>query len=151
MPGDMGDSLPYVNVGTGRTVLDVAVGLSTTCAMLDNGTTKCWGVNTYGQLGMGDDTLPNIGDGGGEMGDPLVPLQVGTGFSVAAVSAGRDNILVLRDDGKVIVFGDNNNSQGVKADALRCVSMSIAMKKRMKVLQHDWFKTGIKKPSSHIR
>jgi adenylate cyclase len=49
-------------------------------------------------------------------------------------------------DGVMIVFGDNTTSRGVKADAIRCVSMAIAMKKRMKVLQHDWFKKGIKKP-----
>lgn len=49
-------------------------------------------------------------------------------------------------DGVMIVFGDNADSKGVKADAIRCVSMAIAMKKRMKVLQHDWFKKGIRKP-----
>ncbi|MGQ9426124.1 adenylate/guanylate cyclase domain-containing protein [Gilvimarinus sp. F26214L] len=49
-------------------------------------------------------------------------------------------------DGVMIVFGDNPQSQGAKNDAIRCVSMAIAMKKRMKVLQHDWFKKGIRKP-----
>jgi len=49
-------------------------------------------------------------------------------------------------DGVMIVFGDNTNSQGIKQDAIRCVSMAIAMKKRMKVLQHEWFKKGIRKP-----
>lgn len=49
-------------------------------------------------------------------------------------------------DGVMIVFGDNTNSQGVKTDAIRCVSMAISMKKRMKVLQNDWFKNGIRKP-----
>jgi adenylate cyclase len=48
-------------------------------------------------------------------------------------------------DGVMIAFGDNT-SQGAKVDATRCVSMAIAMKKRMKVVQHEWFKKGIKKP-----
>ena len=49
-------------------------------------------------------------------------------------------------DAVMIVFGDNVTSQGIKNDAIRCVSMAIAMKKRMKVLQHEWFKKGIRKP-----
>lgn len=49
-------------------------------------------------------------------------------------------------DAVMIVFGDNVNSQGIKTDAIRCVSMAVAMKKRMKVLQHAWYKKGIRKP-----
>ncbi len=49
-------------------------------------------------------------------------------------------------DGLMIVFGDHNDSKGVKTDCFRCVTMAIEMRKRMKVLQHDWFKKGIKKP-----
>ena len=49
-------------------------------------------------------------------------------------------------DGVMIVFGDNQKSKGIKNDAIMCVSMAIAMKKRMKVLQQEWFKRGIKKP-----
>lgn len=49
-------------------------------------------------------------------------------------------------DAVMIVFGDNTNSKGIQEDAIRCVAMSIAMRKRMKVLQHEWFKKGIRKP-----
>src|SRR5690606_29494574 len=48
-------------------------------------------------------------------------------------------------DAIMVFFGDTN-SQGVKGDCLRCVSMAIAMKKRMKSLQQEWFNQGIKKP-----
>jgi adenylate cyclase len=48
-------------------------------------------------------------------------------------------------DAIMVLFGDNN-SQGVKADCLRCVSMAIAMKKKMKSLQMEWFNQGIKNP-----
>lgn len=48
-------------------------------------------------------------------------------------------------DAIMVLFGDAN-SQGVKADCIRCVSMAIAMKKKMKSLQLEWFNQGIKKP-----
>jgi len=48
-------------------------------------------------------------------------------------------------DGIMVIFGDHD-SKGLKSDALRCISMSIAMRRRMKVLQQQWFNQGIKKP-----
>lgn len=48
-------------------------------------------------------------------------------------------------DAIMVLFGDTN-SQGIKADCLRCVSMAIAMKKKMKSLQMEWFNQGIKNP-----
>ncbi|WP_027328857.1 adenylate/guanylate cyclase domain-containing protein [Marinimicrobium agarilyticum] len=48
-------------------------------------------------------------------------------------------------DGIMVMFGDSN-SKGVKQDCMNCVSMSIAMKKRMKSLQQEWYNQGIKKP-----
>lgn len=49
-------------------------------------------------------------------------------------------------DAVMIVFGDTSDTHGIKSDCIRCVAMSIAIKKRMKVLQQEWFKRGIKKP-----
>ncbi|HEY7884138.1 MAG TPA: adenylate/guanylate cyclase domain-containing protein [Cellvibrionaceae bacterium] len=48
-------------------------------------------------------------------------------------------------DGIMVLFGDNN-SKGLKEDCLRCVTMAVAMKKKMKSLQQEWFSQGIKKP-----
>ncbi len=47
-------------------------------------------------------------------------------------------------DGIMVIFGDHE-TRGTKGDCLRCVSMAIAMKKRMRVLQNHWFSQGIKK------
>lgn len=49
-------------------------------------------------------------------------------------------------DGVMIVFGDTPTSKGIKEDAIRCVAMGIAIRKRMKVIQQLWFKKGIRKP-----
>ncbi|WP_041522637.1 adenylate/guanylate cyclase domain-containing protein [Gilvimarinus agarilyticus] len=48
-------------------------------------------------------------------------------------------------DAVMVLYGDSG-SKGVKDDCLRCVSMAIAMKKRMKSLQQEWHNQGIKKP-----
>ena len=59
-PGEMGDNLPPIDLGTGRTAVEISSGDSLYCARLDNGTVKCWGRNTYGQLGQGHTN--NLGD-----------------------------------------------------------------------------------------
>ena len=43
----------YVNVGLGRTVTAVSLGDKFTCAILDDGSLKCWGDNSIGQIGLG--------------------------------------------------------------------------------------------------
>jgi len=74
LPNQMGNALPAVSLGTGRTALGVAAGESHSCALLDNATLECWGRGTEGQLGLGG-TL-TLGDGAGEMGDSLLTLQL---------------------------------------------------------------------------
>ena len=48
-------------------------------------------------------------------------------------------------DAILIFFGDPD-TQGVKADAVACVSMAIAMRKRMRELDSVWRASGIEKP-----
>jgi hypothetical protein len=40
--GQMGDSLPYVQIGTGYSVIGVAAGDSFVCVLLNNQKVKCW-------------------------------------------------------------------------------------------------------------
>jgi class 3 adenylate cyclase/HAMP domain-containing protein len=48
-------------------------------------------------------------------------------------------------DAIVIFFGDPE-TLGVKEDALACVTMAIAMRKRMKELESGWMESGLEKP-----
>ncbi|WP_204378497.1 adenylate/guanylate cyclase domain-containing protein [Agaribacterium haliotis] len=57
----------------------------------------------------------------------------------------RGTIDKFMGDGLMVMFGDTN-SDGIKADALRCISMAIDMRKKMKELEMKWFSQGIKKP-----
>ena len=74
----MGDNLPVVDLGTGRTakMISASTGGAHTCAVLDDDSVKCWGWNDSGQLGLGDTS--NRGDGPGEMGDNLPVVDLGT-------------------------------------------------------------------------
>ena len=72
--GEKGDALPAVNLGAGRTAVELAAG-HFTCARLDNGAVKCWGLNNDGQLGLGDRNAR--GDVPGEMGDALPAVSLG--------------------------------------------------------------------------
>lgn len=48
-------------------------------------------------------------------------------------------------DAIMVIFGDSQ-SEGLKMDCIRCVSMAIEMRKKMKELQQRWFNQGIKSP-----
>lgn len=77
-PGEMGDNLPAIDLGGGRTAVAVGSGISHTCALLANQRVKCWGDNSYGQSGQGNTAdFPTLGGQPGQMGDALPPIDVG--------------------------------------------------------------------------
>ena len=104
-PGQMGAALPAVSLGPGRTALQLTAGFSHTCARLDDGSVKCWGGNTSGQLGLGD-TLSR-GTAPGQMGAALPAVDLGPGRSAVQVSAGDLHTCARLDDGSVKCWGDN--------------------------------------------
>ena len=107
--GEMGDALSAVNLGSGRTATAIAAGGGLTCARLDNGSLKCWGLNAAGQLGLGDTN--SRGDGPGEMGDNLPAIALGTGRTALAVSTGFTHTCALLDNHKVKCWGQNSSGQ----------------------------------------
>ena len=101
----MGNSLPYVDLGTGRTAKSLAVGLRYSCALLDNDRIKCWGTGNGGENGAG--TGANLGDSPGSMGNALPYVDLGTGRTVKTLhsdGAGSHTCVVL-DNGLMKCWG----------------------------------------------
>ena len=105
---EMGDNLPAVSLGTGRTAKAISAGGHHTCALLDDNSVKCWGGNSY-QLGLGDQN--NRGDGANEMGDNLPAVNLGTGRTAKAIGVGFDHTCALLDDNSVKCWGGNSYGQ----------------------------------------
>ncbi len=106
---EMGNNLPTVALGAGRTAKRITAGFYHTCAILDDGSAKCWGQNNYGQLGQGDTN--NRGDAAGEMGDNLPAIALGTGRSVTVTAPGNTHSCAVLDDDTVKCWGRNNFGQ----------------------------------------
>jgi alpha-tubulin suppressor-like RCC1 family protein len=107
----MGDALPFVDLGYGRTVSSIASGSYFTCALMaDNSVLKCWGSNSKGQLGIGD-KFPR-GNSPDEMGEGLAEINLGTGRSVKQVFAGAgSHACAILDDNTLRCWGDNQYGQ----------------------------------------
>ncbi len=105
MPGQMGDALPRVDLGPRRTAVAIAAGTVHTCALLHDGSVKCWGDNEYGELGLGDTVTR--GNRPFQMGDALPPVDLGAGRTAVAITAGADSTCALLDNGTVKCWGGN--------------------------------------------
>jgi alpha-tubulin suppressor-like RCC1 family protein len=79
-----------------KTVTDVTAGGSHTCAVTDDDTLYCWGLNSSGQLGVGNNTSQRT------------PQQVATG--VNSVSAGANHTCAVQS-GTVYCWGSNGSGQ----------------------------------------
>jgi hypothetical protein len=116
----MGNNLPAVDFGALRRADHVDLGEQFGCALLDNGSVKCWGANSSGQGGVGD--ILTRGDGPGEMGDnlPAVAFPSGqptgmTGRVLDAVSnapVGGAYVAILRSSDFSIAAGVVADSAG---------------------------------------
>jgi alpha-tubulin suppressor-like RCC1 family protein len=103
--GEMGDSLGFVDLGTGRTAVSLTGGDAHRCALLDDGSVKCWGYNGEGTLGYGH--TDDLGDDAGEMGDSLAAVDLGTSAAVLGLGTGADHSCAFLDGGEIRCWGHN--------------------------------------------
>ena len=102
-PGEMGDALLPVDLGSNRTAVQASIGLHHACAVLDNGDVKCWGLADKGRLGVPDPQ--SIGEVPEEMGDNLLPVDLGTNRTALQVSCGKEHTCAILDNHDVKCWG----------------------------------------------
>ncbi len=98
-----------VSLGPGRTARAISAGLNHTCAILDDGTVRCWGYGLDGRLGYGN--THNVGDTPATTPDKVGPVDLGPGRMAVAISAGDLHTCALLDNGSVRCWGDGANGR----------------------------------------
>jgi len=106
---EMGDYLPFVQLGSGRTTISSRNQFYSSCVILDDLSVKCWGKNDVGQCGQG--TNSDIGDGANEMSDYLPPINFPSGVVVSSLGAGWDHSGIISSTGSLFTWGYDNNAQ----------------------------------------
>ncbi len=89
----MGDNLTAVNLGTGKTAVQVAAGGDLTCVILNDGNVKCWGDGVFA-LGYGDEVQRNVPGPNVDLGTGKTAVQIGTN--------GRFTCVLLNDEHQVL-------------------------------------------------
>ena len=106
---EMGDQLPYLNLGTDLIPESAALGMAHTCILFTNNSVKCFG--DINALGLGYTDSNGAGDGYLETGDYLPFWPSPTGRNVSQIAAGWYHTCVVLDDGSMTCWGENSNGQ----------------------------------------
>ncbi len=75
-----------------------------TCAILDDGSVRCWGYDANGRLGAGLPLFDTVTR-------PTPALNLGPGRTAVAISAGSAHTCAVLDNGAVTCWGFNGNGQ----------------------------------------
>src|SRR3954453_5898528 len=113
-------SVPPVDLGTGRTAKAISAGGSHTCAILDDNTVRCWGYAFWGELGYGnpdpDPMTPDVEPMPVDIGDnetpaSVGPVNLGSGRTAKAISAGDLHTCAILDNDTVRCWGRGQDGQ----------------------------------------
>lgn len=127
-PGEMGDALPYVDLGPDARVIQVSAAAHT-CVLTDVGKVKCWGANSTPQDLDGNPLTDEVPTWFGRLGSgdredrraPLVDLpdvDLGDGFDAQAVVARQWSSCAVSVDRRLKCWGAGPIGQGLLDEAI---------------------------------
>lgn len=108
-PNDMGDNLPFIELGSDIDVKDMCYGARHACVLGLDGRMKCWGNNDYGQLGYGDQV--SRGTSLSQMGDNLQYIDLGLNQIALQISCNGHHTCAILQGGNVKCWGANQFGQ----------------------------------------
>ncbi len=109
-----------LDLGAGRTAVEIEAGTNHTCVRLDNGQVKCWGLNDFGQLGYNSNI--NLSDEAGELPSQLPPVPLGAGRTALQLALGVSTTCARLDDGTVKCWGSNESGVPAQGTTYGAVS-----------------------------
>ncbi len=114
-PGEMGEMLPYMKLGSTEGVQKITTQGLHTCMLFFGGGVKCWGENRFGELGQESNSinLPSALDA------TLPFVDVGEGRWAIDVTTGRWHSCVLLDNNSLKCWGDNRFGQLGREDKIQ--------------------------------
>jgi len=100
----------HVDLGFGRTAVAVSNGYAHVCAILDDGSLKCWGSNRGNLGGVYGQSNAACNHPSGDCRSPA-NVDIGPGRTASAIATGEDHTCVILDDGSVKCWGRNDYGQ----------------------------------------
>ncbi len=101
-------SVGPLELGAGRTATAISAGDAHTCAILEDGSVRCWGFGANGRLGYGNTS--NVGDTPATTPGKVGAVNLG-GHKATAISAGGAHTCAILEDGSVRCWGFGRNGQ----------------------------------------
>ena len=84
-------------------------GWTHSCVVTDQGMVKCWGYNSNGELGVGNNH--HVGDNPNEMGENQAFTDLGSNQTAVDIDAGTSHVCAVMANGEVKCWGQENNYQ----------------------------------------
>ncbi|MFA9269170.1 MAG: RCC1 domain-containing protein, partial [Baekduiaceae bacterium] len=106
---DPSETTVGVDLGPGRTATAIVSG-ATSCAILDTGALRCWGVNNFGQLAQGNTDW--VGD---DPGETTVPVDLG-GAKALSVATDGNGVCAVLESGGLRCWGRSHLGAALQGD-----------------------------------
>lgn len=97
---ELPSSMPPIDLGA--PAIDICAGEGHTCAVLEDGTLRCWGSDSFGQLGNGG-LYEDVGDN--ELPSNALPVLLGAGEIATDVACGTDHTCAIIDGTSMRCWG----------------------------------------------